>query len=90
MKPIYLPSNFRCNRNGRLVENRKKSANIWLCLRKGFQGTLDAGGLFKLKREAGYRCNQNCKAILSSASLFSFEIFSLTALELFIKNNYEH
>ena len=43
----YLPSTFRCNRNGRFVENRKKSANIWLCLRKSFQATLDPEGLFK-------------------------------------------
>ena len=37
------------NRNGRLVENREKSANIWLCLPKGFQATLDPEGLFNLK-----------------------------------------
>ena len=48
-KPIYLPSTFRCNRNGRFVENRKESSNIWLCLRKGIQATPDPGGLFKLK-----------------------------------------
>ena len=39
----------RNNRNGRSVENRKTSANSWLCLRNGFQATLDPGGLFKLK-----------------------------------------
>ena len=35
--------------NGRFVENRKTSANICLCLRNGFQSTLDPEGLFKLK-----------------------------------------
>ena len=40
---------FRCNRNGRLVENRKTSAKIWLCLQNSFEATLDPGGLFKLK-----------------------------------------
>ena len=34
---LWYFSTFRCNRNDRFVVNHKKSANIWLCLRKSFK-----------------------------------------------------
>ena len=40
-KPIYLPPIFRGQRNEKFVESPKKSANIWLCLRKTFQTILN-------------------------------------------------
>ena len=51
------------------MENRKKSANIWLCLQKGFQATLDLGGLFKLKLNKNY---QSIMVLLSNYERSNF------------------
>ena len=69
---MYLPSTVCCNRNGRSVENRKKSANIWLCLRNGFQATLIPGGLFKLKLSKN---DQSIIVFLSNFEKTSFSCF---------------
>ena len=75
-KPIYPPSIFRYNKNGRFVENRKKSANICLGLRKGFQATLDPGSLFKLKPSKNYQSMMGFLWNYERSSFLSYFPFS--------------
>ena len=73
---IYLSSTYRCNKNDRFAENRKKSVNDWLCLRKGFQATLSPASLFKVKLSKNYQSVMVFVSNCDWSNLLSYISFS--------------